>query len=217
MTLHIAIDGPAGSGKSTVARMVADRLGLTYIDTGAMYRALGLKALRHRASDEAVVVHLLEDTTIVAEGSSVIMDGEDVSGQIRTPEVAEAASAVAQIGPVRAWMVAHQRKAAKSHPAGSVMEGRDIGTVVLQDADVKIFLDAHPSARALRRARDLGDESASAVADTLQAVTERDTRDMTRDINPLVAAEDARVLDTTSMTIEEVVDLIVTWAQGSDD
>jgi cytidylate kinase len=203
----IAIDGPAGAGKSTIARRVAERLGYTYIDTGAMYRAVALWAQRQNI--DLADAHRLEQLALAAEiellpGRKVILNGEDVSDAIRTPEVSSGASKVAAIGIVRAALVARQRQIAES--TSVVMEGRDIGTVVFPDARVKIFLDADPSERVRRRAGEQQEISAGELAQQLAA---RDERDRQRSESPLVQAPDATYLDSTGLTEEEVEEAIL--------
>ena len=193
----IAIDGPAGAGKSTVARAVADALGFTYLDTGAMYRAVALARLRGE-----------EPTDIAFEDGRVTLNGEDVSGQIRTAEVSEEASRVAAERAVREAMVARQRELMAS--GDWVAEGRDIGSVVAPGAEVKVFLTADPRERAERRARELGVEAKR----VLEEQRLRDERDSTREASPLVRAEGAREVDTTGRTIEEVVAEIVGVARA---
>jgi cytidylate kinase len=203
----VAIDGPAGSGKSTLARNISSKLGFIYIDTGAMYRSVALWALRlgTSLSDHHRLAELARQARIEfsAGARDVLLNGEEVSAAIRTREVSEAASKVSAIPGVRRALVEKQREMAA---AGSVvMEGRDIGTVVFPEADVKIFLDAHPEERAGRRSRELVSAGAAAserqIADDLR---ERDQRDRTRADSPLVQAPDAVYIDTTGMPIEEV-------------
>ncbi|HEX2088293.1 MAG TPA: (d)CMP kinase [Solirubrobacteraceae bacterium] len=194
----IAIDGPAGAGKSTVARAVADALGFTYLDTGAMYRAVALARLRGE-----------ERTEIDFADGRVTLNGEDVSGEIRTPEVSEEASRVAAEREVRAAMVERQRELMAD--GDWVAEGRDIGTVVAPDAEVKVFLTADPRERAQRRALELGVE----VERVLEEQRARDERDSTREASPLVRAQGAREVDTTGLTIEEVVERVVGLARGA--
>jgi cytidylate kinase len=203
----IAVDGPAGSGKSTIAAAVADRLSVSHIDTGAMYRALALKVLRNSLSpeSEAEVSSVLGDTEIRVGNAGVLLDGEEVGGQIRAPEVTVASSQVAEHQPVRAWMVDRQRQVVHAAPGGAVVEGRDIGTVVLPDADLKVYLTASEEQRALRRSRQRG----ATEADARREVSSRDARDTARRYSPLRAADDAVVIDTTDLTIPEVVDAVL--------
>ena len=194
----VAIDGPAGAGKSSVARALADALGFTYLDSGAMYRAVGLMTLRHggAASEQA---RRLE----VVLGERVIANGEDVTEAIRTPEVSEAASRVATNDAVRAALVEKQRELLAD--GDWVAEGRDIGTVVVPDAPVKVFLTASPEERARRRAVELGADLETVLRD--QAL--RDAQDESREHSPLMVAPGAIVLDTTGLSLDEVVERIV--------
>jgi cytidylate kinase len=215
----IAIDGPAGAGKSTVAMLLARRLGLLYIDTGAMYRAIALKTLRQNVSlDEPDQIAALARTTRIAfqiesGGQRVLCDGEDVTDAIRAPEVAEQASAVSTIPGVRSALVA-QQQALGAH-GGVVMEGRDIGTVVFPNAEVKVFLTASPDERASRRLKDLVARGAgTSLAEVREAQDERDRRDETRTVSPLVAAKDAVVIESDGLTPEEIVDEIVELMDG---
>jgi cytidylate kinase len=208
----VAIDGPAGAGKSTIARRVASRLGFVYIDTGAMYRAVGLWALRTGVDLEDM--HRLEQLASAARiefapGSGrIFLNGEDVTDAIRTPEVASAASRISVYGGVRRAMVAEQQRIGRQ--TNVVMEGRDIGTVVFPDADVKIFLDAAPQVRAERRLRELRERGQPADAAQVAAeLEERDLRDRNRAESPLVQAPDAVYLDTTGLSIEEVEEAVL--------
>ena len=194
----VAIDGPAGAGKSTVARAVAHALGFTYLDSGAMYRAVALAALRRAVPPEAVAGSVRIDL-----GPRVLLDGSDVTAAIRAPEVSEAASRAAADPAVRRAMVAQQHRLLSD--GDWVAEGRDIGTVVAPNASVKLFLTADSAERARRRARELGVDPATVLAE--QAI--RDARDRERADSPLVAAEDAVVIDTTAPSLAEVVDEIV--------
>jgi len=194
----VAIDGPAGAGKSTVARAVAHALGFTYLDSGAMYRAVALAALRRAVPPGAVAGSVRIDL-----GQRVLLDGSDVTAAIRAPEVSEAASRAAADPAVRRAMVAQQRRLLSD--GDWVAEGRDIGTVVAPNASVKLFLTADSAERARRRARELGVDPATVLAE--QAI--RDARDRQRADSPLVAAEDAVVIDTTALSLAEVVDEIV--------
>ncbi len=203
----IAVDGPAGSGKSTIAAAVADRLSISHMDTGAMYRALALKVLRSDLppEDEAGVASVLEETDISLGNGHVLLDGEDVEGLIRTPEVTAASSRVAEHGAVRSWMVDRQRRVVHRAPGGAVVEGRDIGTVVLPDADLKVYLTASEEQRVHRRSVQRG----ATESEALQEVSSRDSRDMTRRYSPLRPAEDAVVIDTTDLSIDEVVESVL--------
>jgi CMP/dCMP kinase len=210
----IAIDGPVGSGKSTVARRVADLLGYVYLDSGAMYRAVAWKALRDRVPlDSEDALAALAGTTRIdllsdERGFRVLVDGTDITRQIRSPEVAQAASKVAVIAGVRTVLVAEQRRAAKS--GGVVMEGRDIGTVVFPDADLKIFLDASVEVRAERRRLEHAQKGESMeFAEVLEEVRRRDRRDRGRAVSPLIRAHDSVYVDNTAMSAEETARLIV--------
>ncbi len=201
----IAIDGPAGAGKSTVARRVAERLGFTYIDTGAMYRAVALWALREKidVTDAHRMEALAQAASIDLQGGRVLLNGMDVSGKIRSPEVSAAASAAATHPGVRRALVEKQREMARS--TSVVMEGRDIGSVVFPEAHVKIFLDGAPAERLRRRVTETGGD-AGEVARHLE---ERDERDRTRAEAPLVQAADAVYVDSTPLSIEEVEEAIL--------
>jgi CMP/dCMP kinase len=217
--LIIAIDGPVGSGKSTLARRVAELMGYVYIDTGAMYRALALKALRGGLSFERE-----ENLETLARGTridlkaqdgtqQVFLDGVDVTAAIRTPEVSQAASKIAVVSGVRHVLVAEQRRAGQQ--GGVVMEGRDIGSVVFPDADLKIFLTASPEIRAERRYHEHQQKGdAIDLARTLEEIHERDRRDRERSTSPLVRASDAVVVDSTAMEPEEVARLVAMLAKG---
>lgn len=216
--LIIAIDGPVGSGKSTLARRVAAMLGYVYIDTGAMYRALALKALRRGISLDAsdALDALAAETRIdlrAQDGTQrVILDGVDVTGEIRTPEVSQSSSKIAVLPGVRHVLVAEQRRA--GHRGGVVMEGRDIGTVVFPDAELKIFLTASPEARAERRWREHRQKGEGiSLEQTLDEIHERDRRDRERTTSPLVRAPDAVVVDSTAMEAEEVARLVTMLAR----
>ncbi len=216
--LIIAIDGPVGSGKSTVARRVAEMLGYTHLDSGAMYRAVGLKALRdcvpldspERLSELAGAARI---DLVPRDGKlRVLLDGQDVTTAIRAPEVSHAASVVAVVPGVRHPMVAEQRRAGAQ--GGVVMEGRDIGSVVFPHADLKIFLDASPEVRASRRQRELEEKGEPMEFEKVLAkVHERDRRDRGREMSPLVRAADAVVVDNTAMDAEETARVIVLLAK----
>ena len=212
----VAIDGPAGAGKSTISRRVAARLGFTYIDTGAMYRCVGLYALR-QGLDLADAVQLENAARSVrisfGAGQQVLLNGEDVSEAIRNPQTSDAASRVSSIPGVREAMVAEQRRIAAG--TSVVMEGRDIGTVVFPDARVKIFLDADPMVRARRRSEELTAKGIAADIDEIaRQIADRDHRDATREDSPMIKAEDAIWVDTSGLTLEQVETAILGIAQG---
>jgi cytidylate kinase len=196
----IAIDGPAGAGKSTVARALARELGFTYLDSGAMYRSVGLLSLQDPDAEPAALAAASEIVLVsTPDGERVLLDGRDVTAQIRTPAVSEAASRVATDPAVRGVLVDRQRGLLAS--GDWVAEGRDIGTIVAPDADVKVFLTADPAVRAHRRAEELGGDEATVAAE--QAA--RDERDRTRAASPLRPAPGAFVLDTTSLSVQQAV------------
>jgi cytidylate kinase len=203
----VAIDGPAGAGKSTIARSLAQRLGFTYIDTGAMYRAVGLWALR--VGVDLDDLHRLEQLAkearieFVAGENTVRLNGEDVTAAIREPRVTEAASKVSMAPGVRRAMRAEQRRIGATQSV--VMEGRDIGSVVFPEAQVKVFLDADPDVRAIRRAAEIG----APVNEIAREIAERDQRDRTRAEAPLTQAPDAEYLNTTRLSPEEVEEAIL--------
>ena len=217
MSFQIAIDGPAGAGKSTIAKKVAEALHYLYIDTGAMYRAMGLFLLDHGvdiASEEAVEKRLSEvdvDLTLIDGVQHVLLNGKDVNSLIRTEEVGMAASKVSTYREVRSKLVAAQRTIAGEKSV--VMDGRDIGTVVLPDASLKIYLTASVRTRALRRLKDLEQSGQTADLSMVEKdIEDRDTQDKTRKESPLRQAEDAVFLDSSDLSIQEVTDRILTLA-----
>ena len=209
----VAIDGPAGAGKSTVARSVAESLGFTYVDTGAMYRALAFAALEQEADlqDGIALAGIAASVEIWADGSHVQVDGRDISEAIRSEEVSSAVSVVAAHPEVRAALIDLQRTAAKA--TDCVIEGRDIGTVVFPDAEVKIFLTASPSERAVRRWEQMGSPASPSVEEVEHAISHRDRTDSERETSPLSRAEDATVIDTTGLTADEVVQAITSLVE----
>lgn len=214
MSYSVAIDGPAGAGKSTIAKMVAKKLGFIYVDTGAMYRAMALHILRKGipATDSAAISAVCEDADITIQYQNgeqvVLLNGENVNGLIRTEEVGNMASSSSTNGDVRKKLVSLQQKLAKT--AEVIMDGRDIGTVVLPDADVKIYLTAGSDVRAKRRYDELTAKGISCDLQKIEKdIIERDERDMNREISPLRQADDAVLVDSSYMTIEEVAEKII--------
>lgn len=214
--IAVAIDGPAGAGKSSVARSAAKKLGYLYADTGALYRAVGLYMQEHGVDftcpeDIAAVAQQGEITVELAfqpDGQHVFLCGDDVTGKIRTPEVSMAASRVSAVSAVRKLLFQLQRDMALKNNV--LMDGRDIGTVVLPDAQVKVFLTASPEERARRRCAELQEKGTPAEYETvLQEIRQRDEQDMNREIAPLKAAPDAVLLDTSELSFDEVVDRLV--------
>ena len=208
--LTIAIDGPAGAGKSTIAARLARKLGYVNLESGAMYRALALKAIRNDVSfdDEAALLALAQNSRIrlepTREGNRVFLDGMDVSQRIREQDVTSAASRVSIHPAVREWMVERQRELGAG--GGVIMEGRDIGTKVFPQAEVKIFLDAKPDVRQQRRILDTAEKGAKAEAERIAAeLRARDLRDRTRAASPLVPADDAVIIDSSHLSIDQVV------------
>jgi cytidylate kinase len=213
--LIIAIDGPSGAGKGTIARTLAQQLGYRHVDTGAMYRAVAWQALRDHVplNEEVNVAGIAARADIAVEGGVVSMNGHDITQAIRTAEMDKAAAEVAKLPRVREALVAKQRDMGR--PGGVVMEGRDIGTVVFPGADLKIYLDASPEERARRRANDPahsgGQAGQAAVAASIEA---RDKSDTTRAVSPLTLAPDAVHIDTTGVPIKEVVQQVLTLARA---
>ena len=211
MKINIAIDGPGAAGKSTIAKCLAKKLNYVHLDTGAMYRSTAYKALQNHINleDEEAVCKMLENTKIqLATDGSIFLDGEDVSDKIRTNEMSLAASLVSKLANVRRMLVERQQEMAKEK--GFIMDGRDIGTVVLTDAEVKIYMTASPMARAKRRydqniAKNIPTGSIEEIA---KEIAERDLQDMTRENSPLKKADDAIEIDTSDMSIEEVTERI---------
>ena len=216
MKINIAIDGPGAAGKSTIAKCLAKKLNYVHLDTGAMYRSTAYKALQNQISleDEAAVCKMLENTKIqLATDGSIFLDGEDVSDKIRTNEISLAASLVSKLANVRRMLVERQQEMAKEK--GFIMDGRDIGTVVLKDAEVKIYMTATPMARAKRRydqniAKNIPTGSIEEIA---REIAERDLQDMTRENSPLKKADDAVEIDTSDMSIDEVTEYIYRLAK----
>lgn len=209
-----AIDGPSGAGKSTIARAAAERLGLLYVDTGAMYRAIGLAVLRRGISEEdtAGIVQTLSGLTVTLrhgeDGQRVLLNGEDVSDAIRTDTVAQYASKCSAVPEVRAFLLETQRGLAREHSV--VMDGRDIGTVILPDAKAKIFLTASVESRAERRYRELLDRGQRVTLEGVRAdIERRDLQDRTRPIAPLRQAEDAVLVDTSDLTLEQSIEAVL--------
>lgn len=212
--INVAVDGPAGAGKSTISRAAAATMGFIYVDTGALYRAVGVNALRQNLNpaDAEAVEKTLPTLTIrlgFVEGvQHVFLNGEDVSEEIRTPEASMAASAVSAIPAVRAFLFDLQRDIAREN--NCLMDGRDIGTVVLPDAQIKIFLTAKPEARAERRYRELLEKGADVrYADVLADLNQRDYNDSHREIAPLKAAADAVTVDTTGLSLEASIEKVI--------
>jgi cytidylate kinase len=214
MGFNVAIDGPAGAGKSTIAKAVAAKLGFIYVDTGAMYRAIALYLLNHNiaSDDEKAIEESLNDINVeiaYVDGSQqVLLNGDNVSKEIRREEVGNMASATSVYGCVRSKLLSLQRELARKSDV--IMDGRDIGTCVLPDAQVKIYLTASVDCRAQRRYKELVEKGETPVLEDIKKdISDRDYRDMHRDIAPLKQAEDAVCVDSSDMTIQEVVDTIV--------
>ncbi|MDO4419326.1 MAG: (d)CMP kinase [Ruminococcus sp.] len=215
MSIAVAIDGPAGAGKSTIARAAAACLGFIYVDTGALYRSIGLNALRKGVdlADSTAIEKSLEGIKVELSfddngAQIVLLNGEDVSSLIRTPEVSMSASKVSAVPAVRAFLLDLQRNMAKTQSV--IMDGRDIGTVVLPDAQVKIFLTASPEIRAKRRYDELIEKGQDVkYEDVLADVIERDYNDSHREIAPLKPADDSKLADTSGLTLEESIELII--------
>jgi len=210
---RIAIDGPSGAGKSTIAKKVAKILGIDYIDTGAMYRAVALKLIRQDVDafgDQDVLNDLLTETVVDLDGGRVLLDREDVTDLIRTPEVSAEASRSSAAAPIREKLVSLQR--AMGMTKSVIMDGRDIGTNVFEDAEYKFFMTASPGERANRRYKELKAAGApDSFEDVLAAIEKRDYDDSHRELNPLQVADDAIMIDTDSLNIEEVSELLLSY------
>ena len=220
--LKIAIDGPSGAGKSSLARAVAKKMGIVYVDTGAMYRTVGLYVAKKGVDpkDAEAVTALLPEISLEIKFENgeqhIYLCGEDVGDSIRTPEMSMYASAVSAIGAVRAFLLDTQRNLAKSNSV--IMDGRDIGTVILPDAEVKIFLTASVECRAKRRVLELKEKGMEAsYEDVLKEMIERDNNDKNRDVAPAVPADDAVILDNSELTMEETLDKIIEIAKQRID
>lgn len=205
----VTVDGPAGSGKSTIAKLIAKKYDLTYLDTGAMYRMIALYVLKHGVGleDKKAIADMLEKADLDIDGDRFYLDGEDVTEMIRTPEVNRIVSPVAAIKEVRKKLVDMQREISKGKR--TILDGRDIGTAVFPDADVKIFLVASPEVRALRRLKEYEQKGIKTTyEEVLESIKERDHIDSTRKESPLVKADDAHEVDSSKMTIDKVLDKI---------
>lgn len=213
--IRIAVDGPSGAGKSTIAKAIAEKLKIDYIDTGAMYRAVGYKMLRENIAmdDLCALEAMLADTEIDFSGGNIYLDGENINGKIRTEEISKQASDCSALGIVRAKLTEQQQKMGEKKSV--VMDGRDIGTVVFPDAEYKFYITASAEVRAERRYRELIEKGQEASLEKVLAdIKQRDHNDSTREINPLRKAEDAVEVDTTEMTIEEVINRICKEMRG---
>ncbi|MBI4816330.1 MAG: (d)CMP kinase [Deltaproteobacteria bacterium] len=214
MSFILAIDGPAGAGKSTVAKLVASELGLVRVDTGALYRAVALLAVRLGLTDEAEIRRAVDRARVELRDDRVWIDEEDVSELIRTPEISKRSSEVSALPAVREALLEVQRAAARQQPKGAVLEGRDIGTVVFPDADLKIFLTASDEVRAERRSAELiAKGSPQDPSEVLREMQDRDARDRGRATAPLVRAKDAVLVDTTHRDLESIVSEISALAR----
>ena len=216
MNFNIAIDGPAGAGKSTVAYIVAETLNMTYIDTGAMYRAITLLSIRHDKSDIDDIIELVKKAQIKIKDGKIFIDHEDVSEAIRSIEVTNKVSTIAKIPEIRHVMIRLQRDMAKNK--GVVMDGRDIGTTVLPDAEYKFFLTADIKERAIRRYREMIKKGQKVTLEQVEKdIMNRDLQDEKRDVSPLKAAEDAVIIDTTNKNIQQVVEEILDWIKRGEN
>lgn len=213
--IRVAIDGPSGAGKSTIARAIAKRMEMDYIDTGAMYRAVAYKMLRDNVpvSDMKLLEEMLADTDIDFVKGNILLDGEIINSKIRTPEVSALASECSALAPVREKLVGLQRQMGEKKSI--IMDGRDIGTNVLTDAEHKFYLNAQPEERARRRHLELLEKGQqTSYLQVLEDIRLRDHNDMTRALNPLRKAEDAREIDTTGMNLEQVICAIIDHIKG---
>ena len=217
--INVAIDGPAGAGKSTIAKAASKKLGFIYVDTGALYRAIALNAVRNGAlNDDEKLVKMLDGTSVKLEfdesgNQCVILNGEDVSALIRTPEISMGASRVSSVPAVRAFLLELQREIARNNNV--IMDGRDIGSVVLPNADVKIFLTASPECRAERRYKELIEKGESVTFEEVLAdVNQRDYQDSHREIAPMKPCADSVIADNSDLTLEESVELIIKIVKG---
>lgn len=216
MNFNIAIDGPAGAGKSTVAKIVAEKMNMTYIDTGAMYRAITLLSIRQGKNDAEDIIHLAKKTQIKIQGKYIYINGEDVTDTIRNLEVTNNVSKIAKIPEIRILMTQIQRQMAKSK--GIVMDGRDIGTTVLPDARYKFYITANVKERAVRRYKELlKDKQKVTLGQIEKDIIERDRQDEQRAFSPLSVAKDAIIIDTTNKTIMQVVEEILDWIKRGGD
>lgn len=208
--LRIAIDGPSGAGKSTIAKVAAEKLGIDYIDTGAMYRAVGYKMKREgiAVGDSEALDRMLADTDIDFSGGNIILDGEIINDKIRTTEVSKLASSCSAIPSVRNKLVVLQRNMGLKKSV--IMDGRDIGTNVLKDAEYKFFLTASPEERAERRYKELMEKGENTTFETvLEDIKNRDYNDSARKLNPLKKADDAVEIDTTGLSVEDVINIVL--------
>ena len=220
----IAIDGPSGAGKSTLGKMLAKKLNLLYLDTGAMYRAVALAVFQAgetiKNEEKAVEIAKHSKIELVGEPDSpqIKLNGQDVSNEIRTNEIGQTASIVSSVSEIRKILVEHQRTLGETAPNGCVLDGRDIGTVVFPDADVKFFLTAKPEARARRRfEEDLQRGQISTYEETLAEINQRDERDISREDSPLSIAEDAIVIDTSELDLREVYEQMLEKVEVTRD
>lgn len=212
MRYNIAIDGPAGAGKSTVARKVAEKLGLVYIDTGAMYRAITLEAIKQRKEDRAEIAEIAKNLRIEMRNNKIYLNGQDVTDEIRSSEVTQRVSEIAKLPEVRYYMTKLQRRIAQNK--GVILDGRDIGTVVLPDADYKFFLTADIKERARRRYEEMLQRGLQVDLKKVEEdIINRDQQDLQRSCSPLSIPDDAIIIDTTNMSIDDVVLKIIQYVR----